>query len=60
MFPLKFIKKIHQYKITLDEKIEKQSELKELINKLKKEYKPRGTKKRKKEEKSFTIFKKIV
>ena len=60
LFPLKFIKKIHKYESTLDETIEKQSELKELINKLKNEYKPRSTKQTKREEKSFTIFKKIV
>ena len=58
--PLKFIKNIHKYESTLDETIEKQSELKELINKLKNEYKPRSTKQTKREEKSFTIFKKIV
>ena len=33
-FPLKFIEKIYKYEITLDEAIEKQAELKELINKL--------------------------
>ena len=32
--PLKFIEKIYKYEITLDEAIEKQAELKELINKL--------------------------
>ena len=34
MLPLKFIEKIYKYEITLDEAIEKQAELKELINKL--------------------------
>ena len=34
-FPaLKFIEKIYKYEITLDEAIEKQAELKDLINKL--------------------------
>ena len=32
--PLKFIEKIYKYEITIDETIEKQAELKELINKL--------------------------
>ena len=32
--PLKFIEKIYKYEITLHEAIEKQAELKELINKL--------------------------
>ena len=34
LLPLKFIEKIYKYEITLDEAIEKQAELKELINKL--------------------------
>ena len=32
--PLKFIEKIYKYDITLDEAIEKQAELKELMNKV--------------------------
>ena len=32
--PLKFIEKIYKYEITLQEAMEKQAELKELINKL--------------------------
>ena len=42
--PLKFIEKIHNYKITLNEAIEEQAELKELINKLN-DYGPRISKK---------------
>ena len=42
--PSKFIEKIHNYEITLDEAIEKQVELKELINKLN-NYGPRISKK---------------
>ena len=42
--PLKFIEKIYKYEITLDEAIEKQAELKELINKLN-NYGPRISKK---------------
>ena len=42
--PLKFIEKIHNYEITLDEAIEEQAELKELINKLN-EFGPRISKK---------------
>ena len=45
--PLKFIKKIHDYEITLDEAIEEQTELRELINKLN-DYGPRISKKKKK------------
>ena len=44
MLPLKFIEKIYKYEITLDEAIEKQAELKELINKLN-NYGPRIPKK---------------
>ena len=51
--PLKFIEKIYKYEITLDEAIEKQAELKELINKLN-NYGPRISKK-KKEEKSRVL-----
>ena len=39
--PLKFIEKIHNYEITLDESIEDQKELKILINKLNSDYNPR-------------------
>ena len=45
--PSKFIKKIHNYEITLDEAIEEQTELRKLINKLD-EYGPRISKKKKK------------
>ena len=44
--PLKFIEKIYKYDITLDEAIEKQAELKKLINKLN-NYGPRIKKKKK-------------
>ena len=47
MLPLKFIEKIHDYEITLDEEIEEQEELRELINKLN-DYAPRNSKKKKK------------
>ena len=46
-FPLKLFEKIYSQKITLDEAIEKQAELKELINKLN-DYGPRIKKKKKK------------
>ena len=42
--PLKFIEKLYKYEITLNEAIEKQAELKELINKLN-NYGPRISKK---------------
>ena len=46
--PLKFIEKIHNYEITLDESIEDQKELKILINKLNSDYNPRIWKKKRK------------
>ena len=47
MSPLKFIKKIHNYEISLDEAIEdqKKKKLKILINKLDNDYNPRISKK---------------
>ena len=47
--PLKFIEKIHNYEITLDEAIEEQTELRTLINKLNNDYNPRIPKKSKRE-----------
>ena len=47
VLPLKFIEKIHDYEVTLDEEIEEQEELRELINKLN-DYAPRNSKKKKK------------
>ena len=44
--PLKFIEKIHNYEITLDEAIEEQINLKILINKLNNDYKPRNGQKK--------------
>ena len=41
--PLKFIEKIHNYEITLDEATEKQAELGILISKLNNYYNPRRT-----------------
>ena len=49
---LKFIEKIHNYEITLDEAIEEQINLKILINKLNNDYKPRNEQK-KEEKKKF-------
>ena len=43
--PLKFIEKIHNYEITLDEAINDQTELNVLINKLNNDYTPRNTEK---------------
>ena len=48
MLPLKFIEKIHNYEIALDEAIDYQTELKILINKLNNDYSPRNQKKKKK------------
>ena len=41
LFPLKFIEKIHNYEITLDEAIEDQTKLRILINKLNNDYNTR-------------------
>ena len=46
--PLKFIEKIHNYEITLDEAREDQIKLKILIKKLNNNYNPRSQKKKKK------------
>ena len=45
--PFKFIEKIHNYEITLNEAIEDQTKLKILINKLNNDYNPRSGKKAK-------------
>ena len=45
--PLKFIEKVHNYVITLDEAIEDQTELKILRNKLNNDYNPKLSKKSK-------------
>ena len=45
--PLKFIEKIHNYEITLEEAKNKQAELGILINKLNNDYNQRRTKKQK-------------
>ena len=47
MLPLKFIEKIHNYEITLDEARNYQTELRILINKLNNDYNPRNPKKAK-------------
>ena len=52
--PLKFIKKVHNYEITLDEAIEEQTELRKLISKLN-ECGPRVSKKKKIEEKNRVL-----
>ena len=48
LFPLKFIEKIHNYEITLDEARNYQTELEILINKLNNDYNLRNPKKAKK------------
>ena len=53
MLPLKFIEKIYNYEITLNEAIEDQVNLKILTNKLNNDYKPRN--KHKKEEKKNVL-----
>ena len=44
LFPLKFIEKVHNYEITLDEAINYQTELEILINKLNNDYKSKREK----------------
>ena len=58
--PLKFIEKIHNYEISLDEAINDQTKLHILINKLNNEYVPRNTEKIEEKKKSFRICKKIA
>ena len=60
MFPLKFIEKIYNYEITLDEARNYQTELRILLNKLNNGYNPRNPKKSKREKKRFRICKKIA
>ena len=55
MFPLKFIEKIHNYEITLDEAKNYQTELEILINKLNNDYEPRISKKAKAKEKNNVL-----
>ena len=45
VLPLKFIEKIHNHEITLDEAIEEQTELKILTSKLNNDYNPKIPKK---------------
>ena len=45
LFPLKFIEKIHNYEITLDEARNNQTELGILVNKLNNDYNPKNPKK---------------
>ena len=55
LFPLKFIKKIHNYEITLDEAENYQTKLEILINKLNNDCKPRISKKAKAKEKNNVL-----
>ena len=59
LFPLKFIEKIHNYEITLNEAIEDQTKLKKLINKLNNDYNPRSEKKRKEKNRVLESAKKL-
>ena len=58
--PLKFIEKIHNYEISLDEAINDQTKLRILINKLNNDYVPRNTEKIEEKKKSFRICKKTA
>ena len=49
MLPLKFVEKIHNYEVTLDEAIDDQVELEILINNLNRGYNPRNLKKDRRE-----------
>ena len=57
--PLKFIEKIYNYNITLNEAIEKQAELKELINKLNNVYNQKNPKKVKEKNKVLESARKL-
>ena len=58
--PLKFIEKIHNYEITLDEAIEDQTELRILINKLNNEYNRRILKKAKEKNRVLESARKLL
>ena len=58
--PLKLIEKICHYQIALNEAIEKQAELKELINKLDNDYNPRSTKKAKEKKRVLESANKLM
>ena len=60
MLPLKFIEKIHNYEITLDEARNYQTELRILINKLNNDYNPRNPKKAKKRNIALESAKKLL
>ena len=57
--PLKFITKIHNYEITLNEAIEDQTKLKILITRLNNEYNPRSPKKVKEKNKVLESGRKL-
>ena len=59
LFPLKFIEKIHNYEITLDEAINDQKDLNILINKLNNDYGPRNTEKLEEEKKVLESARKL-
>ena len=57
--PLRFIEKIHDYEITLNEAIEDQTKLKILITRLNNEYNPRSQKKVKEKNKVLESGRKL-
>ena len=60
LFPLKFIEKIHNYEITLDEAKNDQTKLGILINKLNNNYNTKIQKKVKEKKLCFKIYNKIA
>ena len=58
--PLKFIEKIYNYKITLNEAIDTQTELKILMNNLNNDYNPRSSKKEKEKNRVLESAKKLL
>ena len=60
LLPLKFIEKIHNYKITLNEAIDNQTELKILMNNLNNDYNPRSSKKAKEKNRVLESAKKLL
>ena len=60
LFPLKFIEKIHNYEITLNEARNNQTELGTLINKLNNDYNPKNPKKVKEKNKVLKSARKLL
>ena len=60
MLSLKFIKKLHNYEITLNEEIDDQAELRILMNNLHNDYNPRSSEKAKEKNRVLESAKKLL